>query len=104
MLDPSTLVMLLLVLMLLCMLVLTLMLIMRRQVLCGCLQGAPETTRLHFVELAAPPNKQSRAGRKGSLAQAQALSKAYSSLTGVMLALKQQRKQEQHNARCTCQL
>lgn len=95
---------LMLLLMLLLMLIMMLMLVRRRQVLCGCLQGAPETTRLHFVELAAPPNKQSRAGRKGSLAQAQALSKAYSSLTGVMLALKQQRKQEQHNARCTCQL
>lgn len=89
-------------LMLLCILVLLLMLIRHRQVLCGWLQGTPETTRLHFVELAAPPNKQSRAGRKGSLAQAQALSKAYSSLTGVMLALKQQRKQDQHNSRCVC--
>lgn len=82
--------------------VLMLMLVRLRQLLCGWLQGAPETTRLHFVELAAPPNKQSRAGRKGSLAQAQALSKAYSSLTGVMLALKQQRKQDQHNSRWTC--
>ena len=67
-------------------------------------QGIPETTRLHFVELAAPPNKQSREGRKGSLAKAQALSKAYSSLTGVLLALKQQQhcKQDQHVSRYIC--
>ena len=67
-------------------------------------QGIPETTRLHFVELAAPPNKQSREGRKGSLAKAQALSKAYSSLTSVLLALKQQqhRKQDQYVSRYIC--
>lgn len=54
------------------------------------------------MELAAPPSKQSRGGegQKGSLAQAQALSKAYSSLTGVLLALKQQRrKQDQEGPR-----
>ena len=66
------------------------------------MQGAPEIAKLHFVELAAPPSKQARGGEgpKGGLAQAQALSKAYSSLTGVMLALKQQRrKQDQEAAR-----
>ncbi len=62
----------------------------------AALQGAPEVAKLHFVELAAPPSKQARGGEgpKGGLAQAQALSKAYSSLTSVLLALKQQRRKQ----------
>lgn len=62
----------------------------------AALQGAPEIAKLHFVELAAPPSKQARGreGPKGGLAQAQALSKAYSSLTSVLLALKQQRRKQ----------
>jgi len=68
----------------------------------AAMQGVPEIAKLHFVELAAPPSKQARGGEghKGGLAQAQALSKAYSSLTSVLLALKQQlRKQDQEAAR-----
>ncbi|KAL0041483.1 hypothetical protein WJX79_005071 [Trebouxia sp. C0005] len=62
--------------------------------------GAPEIAKLHFVELAAPPSKQVRGGEgpKGGLAQAQALSKAYSSLTSVLLALKQQRRKQDQEA------
>ena len=62
----------------------------------------PQTAKLHFVELAAPPGKQARGGegQKSALAQAQAMSKAYSSLTSVLLALKQQRrKQDQEGPR-----
>ena len=52
------------------------------------------------MELAAPPSKQSRAGEgpKAALAQAQALSKAYSSLTSVLLALQQQRRKQEQDA------
>ena len=66
----------------------------------AAMQGAPETAKLHFVELAAPPSKQARGGEgpKGGLAQAQALSKAYSSLTSVLLALKQQRRKQDQEA------
>ncbi|KAL0042112.1 hypothetical protein WJX77_003665 [Trebouxia sp. C0004] len=62
--------------------------------------GAPEIAKLHFVELAAPPSKQARGGEghKGGLAQAHALSKAYSSLTSVLLALKQQRRKQDQEA------
>lgn len=67
------------------------------------LQGIPETAKLHFVELAAPPNKHSREGQKGGVAKAQALSKAYSSFTSVLLALKQQRRKHSQDAsRCIC--
>ena len=65
---------------------------------CHWLQGISDTARLHFVELAAPPNKQARAGQKGSLAKSQALSKAYSSLTSVLLALNQQRRKDELDA------
>ncbi len=66
----------------------------------AALQGATEIAKLHFVELAAPPSKQARGGEgpKGGLAQAQALSKAYSSLTSVLLALKQQRRKQDQEA------
>ena len=66
----------------------------------AAMQGALETAKLHFVELAAPPSKQARGGEgpKGGLAQAQALSKAYSSLTSVLLALKQQRRKQDQEA------
>lgn len=67
-------------------------------------QGVPETAKLHFVELAAPQNKQAAAldKSKASIAKAHALSKSYNSLTSVLLALKQQRRKQEPNTRYVC--